>query len=106
MYRLPILEEIHFSMNIYILLIISLVLFLIGNAFYIAIKKYEEDEDFARGIDTFSIIDLILGLLLSISREFSSHRYHNVILKFTSFLLGVFILGLLILTWKFFTLFE
>ena len=72
-------------MNIYILLIISLVLFLVGNAFYVAIKKYEEDEDFYRGVDTFSIIDLILGLLLSISRKFSSHRYHNVILKFASF---------------------
>ena len=93
-------------MNIYILLIISLVLFLVGNAFYVAIKKYEEDENFGRGVDTFSIIDLILGLLLLISRKFSSHRYHNVILKFASFLLGIFILGLLILIWKVFALFE
>ncbi|GEM_PF-1149842 len=93
-------------MNIYILLLISLVLFLVGNTFYVAVKKYEEDEDFARGVDTFSIMDLILGLLLSISRKFSSHRYHNVILKFASFLLGVFILGLLVLSWRIFTLFE
>lgn len=106
MYRFPILEERHFSMNIYILLLISLVLFLVGNTFYVAVKKYEEDEDFARGVDTFSIMDLILGLLLSISRKFSSHRYHNVILKFASFLLGVFILGLLVLSWRIFTLFE
>lgn len=38
-------------MNTYFLLFISLILLLFaGNAFYIAFKKYEEDDDFSGGI--------------------------------------------------------
>lgn len=44
-------------MNIYELLIISLALLLFaGNAFYVAFKKYEHDDDFSGGWDTFSFI--------------------------------------------------
>ena len=93
-------------MNIYILLIISLVLFLVGNAFYVAFKKYEEDDDFTGGFATFSFVELLLGFLLSISERFTPHRYHIIIFKVISFLFGVFILSLLVLSWKIFYPFQ
>jgi hypothetical protein len=94
-------------MNIYILLIISLILlFLAGNAFYIDFKKYEEDDDFTGGINTFAIVEILLGVLLLISEKFFPQRYHIVIFKVVSFLFGVIILGLLVLFWIIFTPFE
>ncbi len=94
-------------MNIYVLLIISLfLLILVGNAFYVAFKKYEEDDDFTGGFATFSFVELLLGFLLSISERFTPRRYHIIIFKVISFLFGVFILGLLVLSWKIFYPFQ
>lgn len=94
-------------MNIYILLIISLILlFLAGNAFYVALKKYEEDDDFSGGINTLSFVEMLLGVLLLISEKFFPQRSHIVIFKIFSFLFGVIILGLLVLFWIIFRPFE
>lgn len=87
-------------MNIYILIISSLILFFIaGYAFYIVFKKYEEDDDFMGGINTFTLVELIFGILLFISEKFVPKKYHIVIFKVSSLLFGIFMLGLMVLLW-------
>lgn len=87
-------------MNIYILLLTSLVLlFVAGYAFYATFKKYEEDDDFTGGINTFTFIEFLLGILILISEKFFQEKYHIVIFKILSFLFGIFILGLTVLLW-------
>ncbi|EPD50275.1 hypothetical protein HMPREF1210_02846 [Paenisporosarcina sp. HGH0030] len=94
-------------MNIYVLLIISFILvLLVGNAFYVAFKGYEEDDDFTGGINTFSFVEMLLGGLLFISEKFFPERYHIAIFKFISFIFGVINLGLLILLWLYCSPFE
>lgn len=91
-------------MNIYVLLIISLILlFFAGNAFYVAFKKYEDEDDFSGGWDALSIVEVLLGALLLISERFFPKRYHIVIFKIFSFLFGIFMVGLTILFWVLFT---
>ncbi|MFP5115192.1 hypothetical protein ACSU64_22815 [Bacillaceae bacterium C204] len=91
-------------MNIYLLLIISLVLLLFaGNAFYVTFKKYEDDDDFSGGWNTLSFIEFFLGVLLLISEKIFPKRYHIVIFKIISFLFGVFLVGLTVLFWVFLT---
>ncbi|MGE7690470.1 hypothetical protein ACQKMI_14840 [Lysinibacillus sp. NPDC097214] len=83
-----------------ILFVCSLILlFFAGNAFYIAFKKYEEDDDFSRGVDTYFLIDLVLVVVLLISEKFAPKKYHIVIFKNLSFLFGLIILGLTVLLW-------
>ena len=87
-------------MNIYILLLSSLILLLVaGYAFYVTFKKYEEDDDFTRGISTFTFIEFLFGILILISEKFFQEKYHIVIFKILSFLFGIFILGLTVLLW-------
>ena len=44
------------------LFVCSLVLlFFAGNAFYVAFKKYEEDDDFSGELETFFLIDCIIN---------------------------------------------
>jgi hypothetical protein len=94
-------------MNIYVLLIISLILLLIaGNAFYVAFKKYEDDDDFSGGWDTLSFIEFLLGILLLITEKFFPKRYHIIIFKIISILFGVFVVGLTVLFWVLFTPFK
>ena len=94
-------------MNIYVLLILSCILvFLVGNAFYVAFKRYEEDDDFTGGINTFSFVEMLLGFFLLISEKLSPERYHIVTFKVISIIFGLIILGLLIVLWIFFSPFE
>jgi hypothetical protein len=87
-------------MNIYILLLISLILlFVAGYAFYVTFKKYEEDDDFTEGINTFTFIEFLFSILILISGKFFQEEYHIVIFKILSFLFGIFILGLTVLLW-------
>jgi hypothetical protein len=90
-------------MNIYLLLIISIILlFMAGYAFYIVIKKYEEDDDFTGGISTFTIVEFILSMILIVSEKLFPKKYHIVIFKVFSLLFGIFMLGLAILLWVLF----
>jgi hypothetical protein len=68
-----------------------------GYAFYIAFKKYEEDDDFAGGVSTFSVVEFIFGILLFLSEKFVPKKYHIVIFKVFSVLLGTSMLGLTVL---------
>ncbi|WP_028393499.1 hypothetical protein [Bacillus cihuensis] len=89
-------------MNIYMLVISSLLfLFIAGNAFYVAFKIYEEDDDFT--FNTLTWIELIFSVLLLISEKFAPKTYHIVIFKIFSFLFGIFFLGLTVLLWILFT---
>ncbi len=74
-------------------------LFIAGNAFYIAFKKYEEDDDFSGGAKTFFLIDLVLAVVLLISDKFAPKKYHIVIFKSLSILFGLMILGFTKLLW-------
>jgi hypothetical protein len=86
-----------------ILFVCSLVLlFIAGNAFYVAFKKYEEDDDFSGGVETFVLIDLVLAVVLLISEKFAPKKYHIVIFKTLSFLFGLIILSLTIMLWGLF----
>ncbi|WP_078544867.1 hypothetical protein [Litchfieldia alkalitelluris] len=87
-------------MNIYVLFVIlTLLLFLAGYAFYVAFKQYEEDDDFTVGINTFTFIEVVFSILLFISEKFFPKRYHIVIFKFLSFLFGLFLVCLIVLFW-------
>ncbi len=91
-------------MNIYVLITTSLILlFIAGYAFYVTIKKYEEDDDFTGGINTFSFIEFLFSILILISEKFIQKNYQIFIFKILSFLFGVFILGLTVLLWILFT---
>jgi formate-dependent nitrite reductase membrane component NrfD len=74
-------------------------LFIAGNAFYIAFKKYEEDDDFSGGVSTYALIDLVLAVVILISEKFAPQKYHIVIFKTLSFLFGLMILGSIVLLW-------
>lgn len=90
-------------MNIYILIAISLILlFIAGNAFYVTFKTYEDDDDFTAGINTFTFIEFLFGVLVLISEKFFPKKYHIVIFKILSFIFGIFIFGLTILFWVLF----
>lgn len=94
-------------MNIYVLLVISLILLLFAiNAFYVAFKKYEDDDDFSGGWEALSFIEFLLGILLLISEKFFPKRHHIIIFKIISFLFGVFMLGVTALLWVLFTPFK
>lgn len=56
-------------------------LFFAGNAFYIAFKKYEKDDDFSGGAETYFLIDLVLAVVLFISDKVAPKKYHIVIFK-------------------------
>ncbi|MFT9819570.1 hypothetical protein [Lysinibacillus sp. NPDC056185] len=86
------------------LFVCSLVLlFFAGNAFYVAFKKYEEDDDFSGELETFFLIDLVLAVVLLISEKFSPQKYHIVIFKTLSLLFGLIILGLTVMLWGLFS---
>ena len=69
-------------MNIYILLLISIILlFVAGYAFYVTFKKYEEDDDFTGGINTFTFIEFLFGILILISEKFFQEKYHSSVVK-------------------------
>jgi hypothetical protein len=90
-------------MNIYLLLFISLLLlFMAGYAFYIAFKKYEENDDFTGGINTFTIVEFIFSIVLLITEKFFSKKYHIAIFKVFSLLFGIFLIGLTVLMWTLF----
>ncbi|MFE3577110.1 hypothetical protein [Lysinibacillus sp. NPDC059133] len=84
-----------------LMLIVSslFLLFIAGNAFYVAFKKYEEDDDFSDGV---TFIDLVFGVILLISEKFAPKKY-IVIFKTLSFLFGLIIFGLTVLFWLLFT---
>ncbi|WP_431030257.1 hypothetical protein [Lysinibacillus sp. LZ02] len=88
-------------MNIYLLIISSLLLlFIAGNAFYVTFKKYEEDDDFT--FNTFTWIELIFSVLLLISEKFAPKEFHIVIFKILSFVFGLCFLGFAVLLWLLF----
>lgn len=94
-------------MNIYFLIIGSLILILLGgNAFYVAFKKYEDDDDFSGGVNTLSFIEYFVGILLFITEKFLPKRYHIAIFKTFSFLFGVFMLCFAFLLWALCTPFK
>jgi len=62
-------------------------LFFAGNAFYIAFKKYEEDDDFSGGAETFFLIDLVLAVVLLISYKFAPKKFILLFLKRSPFYL-------------------
>ncbi|MFB7156228.1 hypothetical protein [Lysinibacillus sp. NPDC056232] len=68
-----------------LMLIVSslFLLFIAGNAFYVAFKKHEEDEDFSGEV---TFIDLVFGVILLISEKFAPKK-HIVIFKTLSFYL-------------------
>ena len=94
-------------MNIYFLIIGSLILILLGgNAFYVAFKKYEDEDDFSGGVNTLSFIEFFVGILLFITEKFLSKRYHIAIFKTFSFLFGFFMICFAILLWALCTPFK
>lgn len=89
-------------MNIYMLVISSLLLlFIAGNAFYVTFKKYREDDDFTFNTSTW--IELLFSVLLLISEKIAPKNFHMLIFKIFSFLFGMFFLGLTVLLWILFT---
>ncbi|MFB7138479.1 hypothetical protein ACFCYN_02330 [Gottfriedia sp. NPDC056225] len=91
-------------MNIYVLLICTLILLLLsGNAFYVTFKKYEDDDDFTGGTTTLEFYELLLGFLEFIAKKLFPERFHIIIFKIFSFIFGLFMLGFTILLWVLFT---
>ncbi|WP_088043261.1 hypothetical protein [Bacillus sp. EAC] len=87
-------------MNIYVLIICTLILLLLsGNAFYVTFKKYEDDDDYSGGTSTGEFYELLFGILEFISEKLFPKRYHFIIFKVFSFVFGLFMLGLAILIW-------
>ena len=85
-------------MNIYMLVISSLLLlFIVGNAFFVTFKKYKEEDDVT--FNTFTWIELIFSVQLLISEKIAPKKFHIVIFKFLSFLFGLFFLGFTVLLW-------
>lgn len=74
-----------------------------GYAFYIAFKRYEEDDDFTGGVNSFTMFEVILAVLLFIFEKISPKKYHIAIFKTFSFIWGLFMFGLTVLLWVLFT---
>ncbi len=78
-------------------------LYTAGFAFYITFKKYEEDDSFddqALGVDLgLTIVQLIIDVLLLISKKLAPKKYYIVIFKTFSFLFGLFFLCCIIFLW-------
>ncbi|PEJ52344.1 hypothetical protein CN692_21770 [Bacillus sp. AFS002410] len=87
-------------MNIYFLILCTLLLlFLSGNAFYVTFKKFEDEGDYSGGTATGEFCELVFGILEFISKKIFPERYHIIIFKIFSFAFGLFMLGLAILLW-------
>jgi len=84
-------------MYLYILLAILILLgCLAGNAFYVAFKKYDDNDDFTDG-DTFTFLAVLFDILYFLASKLFRGKYKILVFKIFSFLYGLMIVGLMIL---------
>lgn len=83
---------------IFLFLFTPFVLFLAGNAFYVAFKTYEENDDFTANIEI-HFLELIFVIILWFTEKYFPERLHIRIFKTFAFLFGLSMLGLLVLIW-------
>lgn len=87
-------------MNNTILIISTLLVFIMaGYAFYITFKKHSDDDDFLAGANTFTLIDLLFGVIALISEKYASKKYQIIIFKVSSFLWGTLLIAMIIFLW-------
>ncbi|MBQ0138840.1 MAG: hypothetical protein KBT36_06065 [Kurthia sp.] len=85
-------------MNFYLLIVCEcILLFIAGNAFYIAFKKYDGADDFT--FNGLTSIEFLFSVLVYLSEKMASAKAQVFVFKSLAFLFGLFFLGAAILTW-------
>ncbi|WP_010306354.1 hypothetical protein [Kurthia senegalensis] len=88
-------------MNLFFLCLSTLiVLYIAGNAYYIAFKRYDEEDDFT--FNGFTTIEFIFDMLLVIAEKISPQSIYIYVFKVFSFLFGSIFLSAGILLWMLF----
>ncbi|KML03101.1 hypothetical protein VL06_15745 [Rossellomorea marisflavi] len=82
--------------------VIVLLLYVAGNAFYIVFKTYQEDDEFHHPTLEILPVHWIMDFLLFISRKLAPAPYFVALFKMLSFLYGLLIVGVIILILLFF----
>ncbi|WP_367037489.1 hypothetical protein [Rossellomorea marisflavi] len=88
--------------KILVAVVIVLLLYVAGNAFYIVLKTYQEDDEFHHPTLEILPVHWIMDFLLFISRKLAPDHYFVALFKTLSFLYGLFIVGIIILILSFF----
>ncbi len=79
------------------IVVIVLLLYVAGNAFYIAFKTYQEEDEFHHPTLEIIPIHWIIDFLLFISKKLAPAPYFVALFKTLSFLYGLFIVVFIIL---------
>ncbi len=77
--------------------VIVLLLYVAGNAFYIVFKTYQEDDEFHHPTLEIVPVHWIIDFLLFISKKLAPAPYVVALFKTLSFLYGLFMVGFIIL---------
>ncbi len=77
--------------------VIVLLLYLAGNAFYIVFKTYQEDDEIHHPTLEILPVHWIMDFLLFISKKIAPAPYFVTLFKTLSFLYGLLIVGFIIL---------
>lgn len=88
-------------MNLFFLCLSTLVLlYMAGNAYYVAFKKYDEEDDFI--LEDSTIFSFFFGMLLLLIEKIFPQSIYMYVFKVCSFLFGSIMVGIVILVWVLF----
>ena len=88
-------------MNLFFLCLSTLVLlYMAGNAYYVAFKKYDEEDDFI--LEDSTIFSFFFGMLLLLIEKIFPQSIYMYVFKVFSFLFGSIMVGIVILVWVLF----
>lgn len=88
-------------MNLFFLCLSTLVLlYMAGNAYYVAFKKYDEEDDFI--LEDSTIFSFFFGVLLLLIEKIFPQSIYMYVFKVCSFLFGSIMVGIVILVWVLF----
>lgn len=79
------------------IVVIVLLLYVAGNAFYIVFKTYQEEDEFHHPTLEIIPIHWVMDFLLFISKKLAPAPYFVALFKTLSFLYGLLIVGVIIL---------
>lgn len=90
-----------YKLNLFFLCLSTLVLlYMAGNAYYVAFKKYDEEDDFI--LEDSTIFSFFFGMLLLLIEKIFPQSIYMYVFKVCSFLFGSIMVGIVILVWVLF----
>lgn len=85
-------------MNLFLLCLSTLVLlYMAGNAYYVAFKKYDEEDDFI--LEDSTDFSFFFGMLLLLIEKIFPQSIYMYVFKVCSFIFGSIMVGIVILVW-------